>query len=192
MASYLPHARIRHLVEREAGPDDILQSDFFASAPDPEADYFVAIGDSAIRRLYFDRLVALGIRPANCIAPTAWIARTARLGAGVFVGAGAVIAAGAEICDNAMLNNLSLLDHDSVLGEDSHAAVGVVIGAEVRIGRGSFLGMSSCVVSRVDIGDGAFVMAGATVVKTVPAGARVGGVPARIISEGPRSDVPAA
>lgn len=180
--SFLTHGRIRHLVERDPGPDDLLQSDFFASEPDRECDYYIAIGDNRIRRSYFDRLTALGITPASCIAPTAWIAATARLGNGVFVGAGAVVGAGARMCDNAMLNNLSLLDHDSILGEDSQATVGVAIGAELRIGRGCFLGMKSCIVSRVDVGDEAFVMAGAVVVKPVPARARVGGIPARIMT----------
>lgn len=193
IASFLPHARIRHLVERDPGPDDMLQSDFFASDPDRDSDYYIGIGDNRIRRSYFDRLAAIDIVPANCIAPTAWIAGTARLGAGVFVGAGAVVGAGARLCDNAMLNNLSLLDHDSLLGEDSHAAVGVIIGAELRIGRGAFLGMKSCVISRVDVGDGAFVMAGAVVVKPVPAGAKVGGIPARIMTAAPPgSDGPPA
>jgi UDP-perosamine 4-acetyltransferase len=182
IASFLPHARIRHLVERDPGPDDLLQGDFFASDPDRDADYFIAIGDNRIRRSYFDRLTAIGITPASCIAPTAWIAATAILGKGIFVGAGAVVGAGARICDNAMLNNLSLLDHDSVLGEDSQVTVGVMVGAELRIGRGCFLGMKSCIVSRVNVGDEAFIMAGAIVVKPVPAGAKVGGVPARIMT----------
>jgi serine acetyltransferase len=40
--------------------------------------------------------------------------------------------------------------------------------------------MSSCLISRVDVGDDVFVMAGAVIVKPVPDGARVGGVPASI------------
>lgn len=193
IASFLPHRPIRFLVERDPGPDDILQSDYFAGPPDREADHFIGIGDDRIRRSYFDRLQAMGVTPARCIAPTAWIAATARLGEGVFIGAGAVIGAGAQVGDNAMVNNLSLLDHDSVLGEDSQVTVGVMLGAELRIGRNCFFGMKSAVISRLEVGDGAFVMAGAVVVRSVPAGARVGGVPARIMpAADPSKDDPAA
>lgn len=180
LASFLPHAEIRHLVEGDPGPGDVLQSAYFAGEPDREADHFIAIGDNRIRRLYFDRLTALGVTPASCIAPTAWIASTARLGRGVFIGAGAVIGAGASIGDNGMVNNLSLVDHDSEVGEDSQITVGCMIGAELRIGRRCFFGMSSCLISRVDVGDDVFVMAGAVIVKPVPSGVRVGGVPASI------------
>jgi UDP-perosamine 4-acetyltransferase len=182
IASFLPHSQIRHLVEGDPGRGDILQSDYFAGEPDREADHYVAIGDNRIRRLYFDRLKRIGVTPASCIGPNAWIARTAVLGEGVFVGAGAVVGAGVRIGDNAMVNNLSLVDHDSVLGEDSQVTVGCMLGAELVVGRRCFFAMKCCVVSRLEVGDDAFVMAGAVVVKNVPAGARVGGVPAQIRS----------
>lgn len=181
IASFLPHRRIRFLVEADPGPDDILQSDYFAGPPDREADHFIAIGDNQARRAYFDRLKGLGVTPANCIAPTAWIAPDAKIGNGVFVGAGAVLGAGARLGDNVILNNLSLVEHDSVVGEDSQIAPGCVIGAELRVGRRCFFGMKSCLVPRVDVGDDVFVLAGAVVVRPVPSGARVGGVPARVM-----------
>lgn len=181
VASFLPHHRIRHLVERNAGEDDRLQSDFLADPAPPEpADYFIAIGDNAARQRWFARLKALGITPARCIAPTAWIAPTALLGDGVFVGAGAVIGADARIGDNAIVNNLSLVDHEGVVGEDSQLAPGVILGGQVLVGRRCFLGIRSCVAPRLEIGDDAFVMAGAVVVTPVPPGAKVGGVPATI------------
>lgn len=180
IASFLTSPDIRHLVEGDPAPGDIRQSDYFATEPDRDADHYIAIGDNQIRRRYFDRLKAIGITPASCIAPTAWIARTAKLGDGVFIGAGAVIGAGAELGDNVMVNNLSLVDHDSVVGIDSQVTVGCILGAELKVGRRCFFGMKSCVVSRLEVGDDVFVLAGAVVVKDVPAGARVGGVPARL------------
>lgn len=180
IASFLTGRDIRYLVESAPAAGDILQSHYFARAPDREADHYIAIGDNAIRRRYFDRLKAIGIVPASCIAPTAWIAGTARLGEGVFIGAGAVIGAGAHLGDNAMVNNLSLVDHDSLVGEDSQVTVGCMLGAELKVGARCFFGMKCCVISRLEIGDDAFVMAGAVVVKPVPVGARVGGVPAEI------------
>jgi hypothetical protein len=85
VASLLPHPNKRFLVERDPGANEVLQSQAFAGSPDPEADYFVAIGNNAARRRLFDRLAAWGAVPASCIAANAWIADTASLGRGLFV-----------------------------------------------------------------------------------------------------------
>ena len=184
IASFLAQRTIRFLVEGAAGPDRIRQADFFASGTLPEGDYFIGIGDNAIRRRYFDRIAALGGALPACIAPNAWLAADVRLGRGVFIGAGAVIMTGVTIGDNAIVNTLSSIDHHSELGADSQVTVGVSLGSQLRIGRSCFFGMKSCVVPRLEIGDGAMVMAGAVVVRSVEPGALVGGVPARVMRAG--------
>ena len=52
---------------------------------------------------------------------------------------------------------------------------------DILIGRDVWLGANTVVLAGVTIGDGAVVAAGAVVTKDVPAGAIVGGVPARTI-----------
>jgi sugar O-acyltransferase (sialic acid O-acetyltransferase NeuD family) len=184
IASFLAGRTIRFLVEGAAGPNRIRQADFFADAAIPDGDYFIGIGDNAIRRRYFDRIAALGGALPACIAPNAWVAADARLGRGAFIGAGAVVMTGVTIGDSAIVNTLSSIDHHSVLGADSQVTVGVSLGSELRIGRGCFFGMKCCVVPRIEIGDRAQVMAGAVVVRSVAAGALVGGVPARVMRAG--------
>jgi acetyltransferase-like isoleucine patch superfamily enzyme len=53
------------------------------------------------------------------------------------------------------------------------------VAGNTRIGRGTQVGMGAAVVNGLDIGAGAVVAAGAVVVRPVPAGQRVQGVPAR-------------
>jgi acetyltransferase-like isoleucine patch superfamily enzyme len=55
----------------------------------------------------------------------------------------------------------------------------------VTIGENVWLGAKSSVLSGVSVGDDATVAAGAVVTKDVPAGATVGGVPARILGASP-------
>lgn len=184
IASFLAGRHIRFLVEDAAGPNRIRQADFFANATLPEGDYFIAIGDNAIRRRYFDRIATLGGALPPCIAPNAWVAADARLGRGTFIGAGAVIMAGATIGDNAIVNTLSSIDHHTQLGADSQVTVGVSIGSQLRIGQGCYFGMKSCALPRIEIGDRVQVMAGAVVVRSVEAGALVGGSPARVMRAG--------
>lgn len=179
IASMLPHRNKRFLVERDPSADEVLQSHAFAGPPDPQADYFIAIGHNAARRRIFDQLTDWGVVPANCIAANAWIAADVRLGKGLFVGPGAIIMAGCRIDDNVIVNTASSVDHDCIVGEDSQITAGVTIASSIRIGARCYFGVKSGVVPGVTIGDEVMVMAGAMVVSDIPARTKVGGVPAR-------------
>jgi len=133
IASLLPHQSKRFLVERDPGADEVLQSQAFAGLPDPQADYFIAIGHNGARRRIFDQLVAWGVEPASCIAQNAWIAGDAQLGKGLFIGPGAIIMAGCQIGNNVIVNTASSVDHDCLVGEDSQNTPGVTTDSSIWI-----------------------------------------------------------
>lgn len=157
--------------------------EFFAAPPPGGVEVIVAIGDNALREKVFLRAVAEGYRLGICIAETAFVAANAVIGAGTVVGAGAVIGARATLGQNAIVNTLSSVDHDCVVGNHTQITAGVTIGGAVRIGQRCFFGVKSAVIPNVTIGDEAEIMAGALVVSNVPAGAMVGGSPARILRQ---------
>lgn len=84
------------------------------------------------------------------------------------------IGAQCVVADNVMITST---DHGR---EDRHAVHGT---GPVTIGDRVFIGQNAVVLGGVTIGDGATVAAGAVVVRDVPAGAVVGGVPAKVIKE---------
>lgn len=187
IASLLPHRVIRFLVEADPHGDDLLQEAFFEGGGDRGADYYVGIGDNRARRRWFERIDALGLSLPPCIAPNAWIAGDAQIGRGTFVGPGAIVMSGARLDENVILNTMASVDHDTSVGADTQITPGVTIGSRLSIGRRCYLGMKSCVLPGLTIGDDAVVMAGSLVVRSVPPGTMVGGLPARAM-RGPPTD----
>lgn len=76
------------------------------------------------------------------------------------------------VADNVLITSA---DHDRDERVGVHGTGPIAIGDDVLIGH------NAVVLGGVTIGDGATVAAGAVVVKDVPAGAVVGGVPARVL-----------
>lgn len=79
-----------------------------------------------------------------------------------------------EIGDNSIVGyNATILAHEYMI--EAHRTGNVVIGKNVLIGA------NSTILPGITIGDGAVISAGSLVNHDVPAGAFVGGVPAKIL-----------
>lgn len=82
------------------------------------------------------------------------------------------------------IGNGCAISHDvTIMDSDAHELNGSVKTEPVIIGDHVWIGSRVMVLPGVTIGDGAVIAAGAVVSKDVPAGALVGGVPARVLKE---------
>jgi sugar O-acyltransferase (sialic acid O-acetyltransferase NeuD family) len=146
------------------------------------ADAFViAIGDNTRRAQVTAAVRASGRALATVRHPHASIAADASIGDGTMISAGAVVVTAAEIGRGAILNTGCTIDHHCRLGDFVHIAPGVHIGGEVEIGDRTLVGIGAIVAPRCRIGAGCTLGAGAVVIRDVPDGITVVGVPARPI-----------
>jgi acetyltransferase-like isoleucine patch superfamily enzyme len=120
--------------------------------------------------------------PDNPYNPHAWIIGEPMIGEGTWIGAFTVIdgSGGLRIgrgCDISC--GVHIYTHSTVRRCVTGRAYDAVDRSPVEIGDRVFIGANAVIMMGVTIGDGAIVGAGAVVTKDVPAGAVVGGVPAR-------------
>jgi sugar O-acyltransferase (sialic acid O-acetyltransferase NeuD family) len=141
----------------------------------------VAIGDNRARRRQGELLLEHGFELVTAVHPSAVVSGTAVLGRNVVVAAQAAVCADARVDDYAIVNTAAVVDHECHVGAAAHVTPGVRLAGRVRVGDEAFVGLGACVIQCLTVGRGATVGAGAVVLRDVPDGATVVGVPARVV-----------
>lgn len=144
-----------------------------------EADFFVAIGNNAIRKKVQEKLIDERLNVVSLIHPSAVIGTNAEIGIGSAVMAGVVINSSTKIGKGCIINTGSSIDHDNVIAEYVHISPGVRTAGSVVIGKETWVGIGSVVSNNVNICSGCKVGAGAVVVKNITEPGIYVGVPAR-------------
>ena len=105
------------------------------------------------------------------------------IGDGVRIGANSVVVRGiletTRIDDHCQIGNMVNVGHNCVIGRNCWISSGVVLCGSVILGDGVMIGAGAAINNHVTVGDEAVVGLGSIVTKTVAAGQRVFGVPAK-------------
>lgn len=138
----------------------------------------VGIGDGRLRQRLASAIIDAGFDLANCIHPSAIITKGCHVGRGIFIGPNVVVVAGASVGDNVIVNTAATVDHDCVLESCTTICPGVHLAGRVTVQEGAFLSTGVVVIPDVVVGEWSTVGAGSVVIRDVPAGVTVVGVPA--------------
>lgn len=146
--------------------------------------YFIAIGNNAKRKIWYDRLKENKLRLINVVDRSAIISPEAKIGTGCFIGKMAIINSKATVGSNCVINSRALIEHGCSVSKHVNLSTNSVINGDVVVGEGSFVGSCSVTIGQLSIGKWSTVGAGAVVTKNVGDGVTVAGVPAKVIKEG--------
>lgn len=140
-------------------------------------DYTISIGNNATRaRMFFE----MGeYKSPALIHPDAVVSRYAKIGSATVIAANAVVNPEAKIGSGVIVNTSCTIDHDCEISKFAHVSPGAHIAGGVKIGERSWIGIGASIREGVTIGCDVIVAAGACVVKNIPDGVTVAGVPAK-------------
>lgn len=116
----------------------------------------------------------------NLISRNVWMSSQIEIGKGVIIYPGVSINYGAVLKDFVIINMNCAVGHNCIINDYSTLAPGVNLGGHTFIGNTSDIGIGVSTKQGVRIGDKSIIGGQSMVVKDVPEGVRVKGVPASI------------
>ena len=145
--------------------------------------YFIAIGNNAKRKAWYDRLKARSrdICLINVIDRTAIVSVHSTIGEGSFIGKLAIVNSGASVGNNTVINTRALVEHGCRVGDHVNVSTCTTLNGDVIVEEGGFVGSGAVVNGQLTIGRWALVGSGTVVIKDVRPETVVVGVPAKEI-----------
>lgn len=143
--------------------------------------YFVAIGNNAKRKSWFDKLKEHQLSLINVIDRSALVSHAATIGEGSFIGKLAILNHGSSVGDNCVINTRALIEHGCIIKDHVNVSTNATLNGDVICEEGCFVGSGTVVNGQITIGAWGLVGSGAVVIRNVKSNTTVVGVPAKEI-----------
>jgi sugar O-acyltransferase (sialic acid O-acetyltransferase NeuD family) len=138
----------------------------------------VAVGDNVARIALAETLQARGLQLTSAIHPLSSVSPSAHISPHVVIGPRATVCVHARIGPHTILSAGAIAEHDNVLGQGVFLHPAVRLAGSVTVEDLATIGIGASVIPGRRVGRGARVEPGSVVIRDVPPGAVVGGVPA--------------
>ena len=152
----------------------------------PNARIVGGVGSPKVRELLMNKAKETGFEFTSLIHPNVEMTKWVEIGEGAVICAGNILTTNIWLQDHVQINMDCTIGHDVIMGDYSTLAPGVHLSGYVNLGKRVYIGTGANVINGtkdnpIIIGDDAVVGAGACVIKNVPSGDTVVGVPAKSI-----------
>lgn len=149
--------------------------------------FSIGIGNPLIRKVMYDKFLALGGSFTSIISPNAIVGHfDNKIGTGCNIMTGSVITNSVIIGNGVLINLNCTIGHDCTVGNFVEMSPGVHISGHCVLGDYTVLGTNVTVLPKITIGKNVIVGAGSVVTKNLPDNCVAVGTPAKIIKERPQ------
>lgn len=150
---------------------------------------YCPLGNNRLRVKFLSEARDLGLATPNYIHPSVILSRDIKIGEGVYILLGSDIMPYTEIEDYVMISMNVNVAHHNILKRGTFLSTGCNFGASIVAEEYSYCGIGSTVMTGIHrLGKDCLIGAGAVVIKDVPDGAVVAGVPGKVIKYKPGYD----